>query len=175
MEKKITLFKREDRYVLYGEDGAKIASSAPNPFKKLSKENCDEIFGIVNVDKLAENKYGKGIYEIEQVDAYVEGFNKAIELNKDKLFTLEQLKTAMDMARIMDEEKFIHTGEYIYSYIQKIIIPTEIEVEIEMYKDGDIRTYKHDPNIKFQHSILLDGEEPRLDKNNCLILKKYYE
>jgi hypothetical protein len=38
------LYKREDKYDLYSEDDHKIASSAPNTFGKLSKQNCDEIF-----------------------------------------------------------------------------------------------------------------------------------
>jgi len=50
---KAELVKRVDRYDLYGADGSKIASSSPNPFGKLSVENCDEIFEedeVVNVE-----------------------------------------------------------------------------------------------------------------------------
>jgi hypothetical protein len=76
----VKLVKRDDHYGLYNEDGHKIAATLDGCNSKLSKQNCNEIFGVVDVEKLAENKYGKGIYEIEQVDAYIEGFNKAMEL-----------------------------------------------------------------------------------------------
>ena len=41
---KAELVKRQDRWDLYGEDGSKIASSAPNPMGKLSIKNCEEIY-----------------------------------------------------------------------------------------------------------------------------------
>jgi hypothetical protein len=97
----------------------------------LSKQNCDSIFGIIDVEKLAENKYGKGIYEIEQVDAYVEGFNKAMELNKDKLFTLEDVKKAY----FKGDYDALYDGAYSEKeneFIQSLQQPSEIEVEIEM-------------------------------------------
>ncbi len=78
------LFKRQDRYDLYADTDHKVASSAPNPFSKLSKQNCDEIFRIVNVEKLAEEWYngnGKSIYtDYNTMPSFIAGFNKAMEL-----------------------------------------------------------------------------------------------
>jgi len=51
------LVKRQDRYDLYGADGSKMASSAKNPFGKLSKQNCDEIFRVIDVEKLADEVF----------------------------------------------------------------------------------------------------------------------
>jgi hypothetical protein len=57
------LFKRKDRYDLYHDNGHKVASSAPNPFGKLSKQNCDELFGVVDVEKLVDIEYPNPIDE----------------------------------------------------------------------------------------------------------------
>jgi hypothetical protein len=118
----------------------------------LSKQNCDSIFGIIDVEKLAENKDGKGIYEIEQVDAYVEGFNKAMELNKDKVFTLEDMRKAY----YVGYEDGKSGATFFQKLIQSIQQPIEIDVVIEdkIALDG--------------HTIL--GYE--LDSEGCLILKK---
>jgi hypothetical protein len=50
---KAELVKRQDRWDLYGEDGSKIASSAPNPFKRLSIKNCEAIANGYDLDELA--------------------------------------------------------------------------------------------------------------------------
>lgn len=50
---------------------------------KLSKQNCDEIFGIVDVEKLAKNDpngYYESDYQNIFVDGFINGFNKAMEL-----------------------------------------------------------------------------------------------
>ena len=54
---KAELVKREDRWDLYGEDGSKIASSAPNPFKRLSLKNCEAIANGYDLDDLAKIEY----------------------------------------------------------------------------------------------------------------------
>ena len=124
---------------------------------KLSKQNCDEIFGVVDFEKLAENKYGKGIYEIEQVDAYVEGFNKAMELNKDKVFTLEDVKKAYIQGKHGGKtQAYVEFDDYIQSLQQ----PTEIEVEIVM---GD--------SIGISDLYTPDNK-PKLDSEGCFILTK---
>lgn len=50
----------------------------------LSKQNCDEIFGIIDVKKLAEEWYdgnGKSIYtDYNTMPSFIAGFNKAMEL-----------------------------------------------------------------------------------------------
>jgi hypothetical protein len=52
---------------------------------KLSKQNCDEIFGVVDVEKLAkqfmiDESYGKQSTDLWK--GYLFGFNKAMELYK---------------------------------------------------------------------------------------------
>jgi hypothetical protein len=94
----------EGKYFLFKEDETGFRLQVCN---KLSKQNCDEIFGVTDVEKLA-----KIHHKLQYIDAYnpdiepyvvadyTAGFNKAMELMKDKLTWFKQ--------------------------------PTEIEVEIEM-------------------------------------------
>jgi hypothetical protein len=157
---KAKLYKVLDQYHLYDGDKAIATTIVGNPMllPNLSKQNCDEIFGVVDVEKLAENKYGKGIYEIEQVDAYVEGFNKAMELNKDKLFTLEDMMNCWNKALKFQEHKQTF-GEYIQSLQQ----PTEIDVVIVMERILEGLDEMCQPQY---------AKVPKLDSSGNLILKK---
>jgi hypothetical protein len=83
--------------------------------------------------------------------------NKAMELNKDKVFSLGQLKTAMDMARVIIDDKYAHSGEEIFQSLQQ---PKQIEVEVEM--------------DRIPADLAPGGWDvfPKLDAEGCLILKK---
>jgi|LakMenE01Jun11ns_1017448.scaffolds.fasta_scaffold9888664_5 hypothetical protein len=175
---KAKLYKVLDQYHLYDGDKAIATTIVGNPMllPNLSKQNCDSIFGIIDVEKLAENKYGKGIYEIEQVDAYVEGFNKAMELNKDKLFTLEDVKKAY----FKGDYDALYDGAYSEKeneFIQSLQQPSEIEVEIEMEEViiGQCDCECHS-NTSIMHFMACCNPkiftEPKLDENGCLILRK---
>jgi hypothetical protein len=41
-------------YKLYNTDGSCMATTKESPYKKLSVKNCDEIFGVVDVDNLQQ-------------------------------------------------------------------------------------------------------------------------
>ena len=82
----------------------------------------------------------------------IQCFNKAMELNKDKLFTLEDMMNCWNKALKFQEHK-----ETLGEFIQSLQQPTEIEVEIVMDICGD-KVYAV-PELK-------------LDENGCLILKK---
>jgi len=140
---------------------------------RLSKENCDEIFGVVDVRKLAREyvdsqpddfEYTSDEYWNSQVD-FKNGFNKAMELNKDKLFTVEDMVGYFDWHK---KQGYVSHEPYdIHEYIQSLQQPKEIEVEIEMKSNlhiGEIvdESYPKD----FPTSI------PKLDENGCLILSK---
>lgn len=133
--------------------------------QKLSKENCDEMFGVVNVENLAENhplevsnaSHGFGIK-----DGIVYGFNKAIELNKDKLFTLEDLKNAFYNGWNYRSDDYQYP-KAIKEYLQHLQQQTEIEVEVEVFSPNDLKSVEND------WSKL---NTPKLDENGCLILKK---
>jgi hypothetical protein len=90
---KATLIKSEDSYILkdglnhvLGIDDKKLKDRLECPYL-LSKQNCDEIFGVVDVEKLAEKEFdrpyivdmGTDITPAYQ-DGFKIGFNKAMEL-----------------------------------------------------------------------------------------------
>ena len=143
----------------------------------LSKQNCDEIFGVVDVDKLAFYEFPNGNINgetsIEQKirqSAFKVGFNKAMELNKDKVFTLEDMEgcwySAHQAGRFEGKgiaEKDWQTFEV---YIQSQQQPTEIEVMIEMEDDKDTLV---DNVEQFLKEL---GDKPKLDSEGNLILKK---
>ncbi len=175
---KARLNRRDNDYWLHNESGETIASSWGVSGKKLSIKNCNEIFlsSVVDVERLAEYS----VQEVKESNAdfylrdvykefFIEGFNKAMELNKDKVFTLGQLITAMDMARVMVDGKYANSGEYIYNFIQQ---PTEIEVEIIMKNSRTGNIVKHDSDLEWDEDGLCDRAIPKLDSEGCLILKK---
>jgi hypothetical protein len=143
---------------------------------KLSKQNCDEIFGIVDVDKLAE----EWVFETnghkwsnnddtagDNYGSYKCGFNKAMELSKDKVFTLEDVRKLLrlvhtlpnfELEQFEDENNVLQIDDFISHHLQQ---PTEIEVEIEMEKVPSAWMYTK-----------LGELRPKLDSEGCLILKR---
>jgi hypothetical protein len=155
---KAKLIKDHQEYMLINDERFVIATTDVSILEvtdkmKLSKQNCDEIFGVVDVEKLAT---GYDLYEkinfVGQTRAYKAGLQKAMELNKDKLFTLEDMMNCWNKALKFQDHKQTF-GEYIQSIQQ----PTEIEVMIEMEEYPELPYYK--------------GSQPKLDSQGCLILK----
>jgi hypothetical protein len=187
------LIKTDVNYLLEDDKGLVIAStSTKEGINGLSKQNCDEIFGVVDVEKLAEYSvqevtesnadfYLRDVYK----EFFKEGFNKAMELNKDKLFTLEDMKRAIDKAK-QGSVKETHNGygrpterrfdldDLSYDeIIQSLQQPAEIEVEIEMICPHPMDTYR----CGLQYGCDGDGcnhpnQIPYLDSEGCLILKR---
>jgi hypothetical protein len=169
---KTKLVKQGDRWVLYNEDGSKMALSTESPYNKLSKENCDEIFGVVDVGKLAleecnntdplrldSQKYKQDPYFRI---GFLKGYNKAMELNKDKLFTENDLRLAMHFGKFGEGNGQTTTIGFI-----KSLQPTEIEVEICCYiGNGDKES------DSFKEPLVTNTGIPKLDENGCLILKR---
>jgi hypothetical protein len=177
----------KDNYTLLDEKGIPIGTTpnvlSNNTFSKLSKQNCDEIFGVVDVDKLAED-FAKNysIYPTAQDDTeygFKNGFNKAMELNKDKVFTLEDMRKAF----IAGSNVFIEEDDDVYGsefekeetdFIQSLQQPTEIEVEIEMEKIVDeTKVIGAVKGVKGSgDKITTYKSVPKLDSEGCLILKQ---
>jgi hypothetical protein len=149
---------------------------------KLSKQNCDEIFGVVNVKKLAEDFvcdiFGEDKKEIDlsngAVLCFIKGFNKAMELNKDKLFGVKEV---VELCKILLSNPFEKCGktyqELTDNYIQSLQQPTEIEVEVELICPHPSDTYV----CGMEYGCDADGcnhpeQIPYLDKDGCLILKR---
>jgi hypothetical protein len=148
------------------------------PQYKLSKKNCDEIFGVVDVEKLAESEFENSGWtqsypehmKEDFIEIYDGGFEKAMELNKDKVFTLEDMKKAFDKGASFGTTKLgnTHYFDELIQYLQ----PNEIDVEVEM---EDIYIYESgDSNILGNYGKLPDPKAglPKFDSEGCLILKK---
>jgi len=134
-----------------------IGSTDGERYYKLSKQNCDEIFGAFDVEKLKSDYIEdqlKGLdkegYEkyfcFAEADAkeFIKGFNKAMELNKDKLFTEDDVISAIvhHTYLLHNDGKGYEDGDDNDNRIDYVIAslkqkPTEIEVEIEMVKVVD--------------------------------------
>jgi hypothetical protein len=181
--KRFELVKREDHYGLYNEDGHKIAATIDGCNSKLSKENCDEIFGVVDVDVFIDEMLvnrGEHISRVrnkiygEERDLGRQCFNKAMELNKDKVFTLEDMKECWYSAHqagrfegkgIAEKDWQTFDNHIKESFSQ----PTEIAVEIVTYVDLAATP------VDSRHPDAYLGTDtgiPFLDENGCLILKR---
>jgi hypothetical protein len=126
---------------------------------KLSQQNCDEIFGIVDVEKLADEyiviKPKHREYEHNlAVSAYIEGFNKAMELNKDKLFTLDDMKKAFEKGCLK-----LGNNRYFDELIESL---NKNEWEVEVVMD------------RIPADLAPGGWDvfPKLDSQGCIILKR---
>jgi len=176
MGMKAKLIKVLDQYHLYDGDKAIATTIVGNPMllPNLSKQNCDEIFGVVDVDKWVaekvDNRFDEndGYHKVVFVEGLVDGFNKAMELSKDKLFTLEEVMFAWD-AGVMSRSILgmfsgdlyaKHLKEHRDSYRQSLQQPTEMNVEIVM---GD--------SIGISDLYTPDNK-PKLDSSGCIILTK---
>jgi hypothetical protein len=137
---KAKLYKVLDQYHLYNGDKAIATTIVGNPMllPNLSKQNCDEIFGVVDVELMADF-YGASVkgsldFKFGANKGFEDGFNKAMKLNKDKLFTLEDVKKVIKLSREKDEYKFDGKDcEYKFQdkeIIQSLQQPTEMDVEI---------------------------------------------
>ena len=172
MEKEFTLKKNLGIYTLYNSDGSTMANSYESPHKLLSVSNCDEIFGVVDINKWAnekvDNRFNEtdGYHKFVYVDGIVNGFNKAMELNKDKLFTEDDLRLSIHFGTFGEANGQTTTIEFIQSLQQ----PTEIEVVIEMIKEEYTLTQNGEG---FEDQAYRTWKEvPKLDKNGCIILKR---
>jgi hypothetical protein len=151
------LIKTEDEQgVMYSLSGDNLPENYV-----LSKENCDEIFEVVDVKKLA-NERSKTcedcdvpVFKAGYYDGFQEGFEEAMELNKDKLFTIEEVMQAFVKGQEMQVDYF--------SYKESLQQPTEIEVEIVMKSEN----VKYDGGKQIEYDVV-----PKLDSEGCLILKK---
>lgn len=138
-----TLHRIKDN-ILTIEGDSQYTIGGIDPFYKLSKQNCDEIFGVVDIEQLSINNYPNTIDEFgeetwdsgklyHRQQGFKDGFNKAMELNR---FTLEDIKRAISFGQGMDLWK---EEEQIDKFIQSIQQPTEIDVTFNPdEKDSDV-------------------------------------
>jgi hypothetical protein len=169
-------------YRLDDEHGNLFASTLQSSKTKLSIQNCDEIFGIVYSQQQINKKlndyhvireavayYNENKYAGKKVeDAFIKGSEyivKILLLEQSKLFTLEDMRTAMLNAIEMTDfqkEQFRKDNDYhiALDIIQSLQQPTEIDVEVVM--------------DKIPADLAPGGWDvfPKLDEEGCLILKR---
>lgn len=146
----------DDPYAIVNEELAKDYE-----WYKLSLKNCQEIERGYDLDELA---MGYDLYEninfVGQMRAYKAGFQKALELNNTKHYTLEDMMNCWNKALTFQNHKELF-GYHIQSLRQN---KWDVEIVMECPQTGcdiecDIDCYE--PNKK-----------PKFDSDGCLILKK---
>ncbi len=143
----------------------KIFLKVDGVVNKLSRENCDEVYGDgeVYVDEYAEE------WKFDERIGFRDGFNKAMELMVDNKFNDNHIVDAFmaghlrGMSTDMGED---NPHPICSEYLNSIQQPTEIDVEIVT-----------EPYVKYVsrslHSVYPPlGIQNKLDKDGCLILKK---
>ena len=114
----------------------------------LSKKNCDEIFGVVDVEKMADEYIKDDVIMPSEKSTFIFAFLNGMELNKDKVFTAEDMLIAYrqggndgarceamcgDYDNTEDFEESVKYGDSCREeFIQSLQQPTEIDVEIVM-------------------------------------------
>jgi hypothetical protein len=162
------LIKKDDIFYLYVDKSWAIAStdSRDNRDKKLSKQNCEEEFakamGVVDVEKLAreletlDEKTRVHDFKTREKIGFKIGFNKAMELNKDKVFTLEQVLNAFYAGWISKDKTYPEAQKSYKGYLERHVMqPTEIEVEFVMDICGDKVYAVPEPRLTEQGEYLL--------------------
>ena len=174
-ENSINLFN----YAIDSKDyGWVVADSFGGELLKLSKENCDEIFGLPNFEKIKENFINdqlKGLSEEDrnqylefarsEAETYILGVKFGLGLNKNKTFTLENMNKAFELGKDVERED---CNDNFQEYLQSLQQQTEIDVDMvtecpQCQEWGYVSECRKDCNKKFL--------QPKLDENNCLILK----
>ena len=117
------------------------------------------------MDELVEKEYPL-VYESYK-DGFKAGFQKALELNADKRFTLKEMTDCWNKALTFQTHKET-LGEHIQSLQQK-----EWDVEIEM----EFNPINHASGLQLTGNKLMDisisqNYKPKLDADGCLILKR---
>ena len=141
---------------------------------KLSIKNCQAIERGYDLDDLAEEwidkngeKWSNNSNEVgDNYGSFKAGFQKALELMGDGIFTLDDIHTVFIMGREGMEDK-------MNRYVTRIHEPTEWDVEVEMICPHPSDTYR----CGIQYGCDEDGcnhpnQIPLLDENGCLILKR---
>lgn len=155
------LIKHGHSYALLKE-GKLVAFAHPEDFSndhtigKLSIKNCEVIERGYDLDGLAIEYFKQIHMGFGILEAYKKGFQKALEVNADKRFTLKEMVDCWNRALEFQTHKET-LGEYIKSLQQ---IGWDVEIEMENISDG------LDEMAQPQYY-----KQPKLDSDGCLILK----
>ena len=159
------------------------ATSRGIKLQRISFKNCEAIERGYDLDELAnELLYSKYPFHPSNdsgywLDMYKEGFQKCLELMGDKKFseddvknifakTLENAPSTESHTRMISDEQYRHSVmDELYDKITNSLQQTEWDVIVEM---EDVMTFASMPK-EGENRVY---EQPKLDENGCLILKK---
>lgn len=148
-----------------------IASTFIPQLPNIDFNNLEEEFDIVDVEKLAKEAngylpYARDTKGVAFNEGFIEGFNKCLELNKDKLLTLDDIS---NFRKILEDGVFsnmscssaiVEFDKFIKS-LQKTERDIKIETEYikDFYRDG------------FGGAGTIDIKQPKITNNKIKILK----
>lgn len=148
-----------------------IASTFIPELPNIDFNNLEEEFGIIDVEKLAKEAngylpYARDTKGVAFNEGFIEGFNKCLELNKDKLLTLDDIS---NFRKILEDGVFsnmscssaiVEFDKFIKS-LQKTERDIKIETEYikDFYRDG------------FGGAGTIDIKQPKITNNKIKILK----
>ena len=183
---KAKLFKTGNEFLLQSEDGETLGiTSGITVGRKLSIKNCEAIEFGYDLDELAENTYREYPTDLKDSEyhynrdyqvhkkrkAFIKGFKKALEILGDKKYTDGDIKKALEFDKFENEfnNEFYDSQESFIQSLQQ----TEWDVEVHasyIWTQVDII----DRRMNTCESLINKGdiEEPMLDKDGCLILKR---
>jgi hypothetical protein len=153
------LIKLDSNYFLKIGDTTFATSATPNLSASirhsLSIKNCQAIERGYDLDELANEYYKEMSPSSDMVDVNVfkAGFQKALEILGDRRFTIEQV---VELAKILISNPMSTSGKHPQELVDEYVRSlqqNEWEVEIEM-------------------DILNEYDQPKLDADGCLILKR---
>ena len=143
---------------------------------KLSLKNCEAIANGYDLDELAISTYpfdnkADVINAISQ-QAFIKGFQKALEVNADKRFTLEDMMNCWNKALTFQDHKELF-GYHIQSLQQN---EWDVEIEMESVLIGQCDCPCHSEGATIMHYMACCHpkmvESLKLDADGCLILKR---
>lgn len=165
-----------------------IASSFDNPKGKLSLKNCQAIelgYDLVKLSKDFANDHKKETdmaYEFgRDMYSFREGFKKALELLSDKKFSSKEMifaytqgtsdgSNVQSMVENEDEDAIDYAETCTNEFIQSL---QQDKWDVEIYTLNDCQgDFEKCNNENFTCVFCTDTGIPKLDEDNCLILKR---
>jgi hypothetical protein len=162
---KAKLSKEAGGYDLYriDKDGKRVTFASTQDYKqKLSLKNCQAIERGYDLDELGDEYYKQfDNLPVIRDNAYTAGFQKALDLNNTKLYTLEDMMNCWNKGlKFQDHKETL--GEHIQSLQQ-----TEWDVKVEMECVMGCQNLI----LNGENSVCCGDKKPKLDADGCLILK----
>lgn len=162
------LKKTGNQFILYSDKKEVLAiTEGSKEGRMLSLKNCQEIERGYNLDELSSERLLTRVdensgYHKFGVLAYKEGFQKALEVNDDKRFTLEDMMNCWKYARQSGLDGTDVMKDSFQNYLQSLQ-QTEWDVEIVT-----------EPYVKYINSSVYPplGIQNKLDTEGNLILKR---